>query len=102
MVIDLEKKLWWSIYFRLPSALDNRPLKIDEFHECQNQVIFTSATPSERELELCGGVIVEQIIRPTSFIRSKKYDEKLWPDRRLGIRDKINCQNNERILQLLH
>ena len=54
--------------FRLPSALDNRPLKIDEFHESQNQVIFTSATPSERELEFCGGVVVEQIIRPTGLL----------------------------------
>ncbi len=54
--------------FRLPSALDNRPLKIDEFHESQNQVIFTSATPSQRELELCGGVVVEQIIRPTGLL----------------------------------
>jgi len=54
--------------FRLPSALDNRPLKIEEFHDSQNQVIFTSATPSERELELCGGAVVEQIIRPTGLL----------------------------------
>ena len=54
--------------FRLPSALDNRPLKIEEFHNSQNQVIFTSATPSERELELCCGVVVEQIIRPTGLL----------------------------------
>ena len=54
--------------FRLPSALDNRPLKIEEFHDSQNQVIFTSATPSDRELELCGGAVVEQIIRPTGLL----------------------------------
>jgi len=54
--------------FRLPSALDNRPLKIDEFHDSQNQVIFTSATPSDRELKLCQGVVVEQIIRPTGLL----------------------------------
>ncbi|MBI88870.1 MAG: excinuclease ABC subunit B [Candidatus Marinimicrobia bacterium] len=54
--------------FRLPSALDNRPLKYDEFHTMQNQVIFTSATPSNRELELCNGVVVEQIIRPTGLL----------------------------------
>jgi|TARA_B110000459_G_C16616275_1_gene499052 excinuclease ABC subunit B len=54
--------------FRLPSALDNRPLKYDEFHKCQNQVLFTSATPSIREMELCKGVIVEQIIRPTGLL----------------------------------
>ena len=54
--------------FRLPSALDNRPLKYDEFHEAQNQVIFTSATPSERELDLCEGVVIEQVIRPTGLL----------------------------------
>ena len=54
--------------FRLPSALDNRPLKYDEFHSAQNQVVFTSATPSERELKLCNGVVVEQVIRPTGLL----------------------------------
>ena len=54
--------------FRLPSALDNRPLKYDEFHSAQNQVIFTSATPSERELTLCNGVVIEQVIRPTGLL----------------------------------
>jgi len=54
--------------FRLPSALDNRPLKYDEFHISQNQVVFTSATPSYRELELCDGVIIEQVIRPTGLL----------------------------------
>ena len=54
--------------FRLPSALDNRPLKYDEFHSAQNQVIFTSATPSERELNLCSGVFIEQVIRPTGLL----------------------------------
>ncbi|MAL64991.1 MAG: excinuclease ABC subunit B [Candidatus Marinimicrobia bacterium] len=62
--------------FRLPSALDNRPLKINEFYESQNQVIFTSATPSKRELELCGGVIIEQIIRPTGLLDPKVYVRK--------------------------
>ena len=54
--------------FRLPSALDNRPLKYDEFHCAQNQVIFTSATPSQRELEFCKGAIIEQVIRPTGLL----------------------------------
>ena len=54
--------------FRLPSALDNRPLKYDEFHAAQNQVIFTSATPSHRELEFCGGSVIEQVIRPTGLL----------------------------------
>ena len=57
--------------FRLPSALDNRPLKYDEFHDSQNQVIFTSATPSERELKFSNGVVVEQIIRPTGLLDPK-------------------------------
>ncbi len=54
--------------FRLPSALDNRPLKYKEFHDSQGQVLFTSATPSQRELDLCSGVVVEQIIRPTGLL----------------------------------
>ena len=54
--------------FRLPSALDNRPLKYDEFQEVQNQIIFTSATPSKRELDYCHGSIVEQVIRPTGLL----------------------------------
>jgi len=54
--------------FRLPSALDNRPLKYEEFHCAQNQVIFTSATPSQRELEFCNGAIIEQVIRPTGLL----------------------------------
>ncbi|MEE9190256.1 MAG: excinuclease ABC subunit UvrB [Candidatus Neomarinimicrobiota bacterium] len=54
--------------FRLPSALDNRPLKYDEFMSIQKQIIYASATPAEEELNLSGGVIVEQIIRPTGLV----------------------------------
>lgn len=54
--------------FRLPSALDNRPLKFHEFEERINQVIFVSATPSDFEIERCQGVVVEQIIRPTGLL----------------------------------
>ena len=54
--------------FRLPSALDNRPMKIEEFHKNQNQVVYVSATPSHRELELSSGVVVEQLIRPTGLL----------------------------------
>lgn len=54
--------------FRLPSALDNRPLKFREFFERVGQVIFVSATPGDLELELSGGVVVEQIIRPTGLL----------------------------------
>jgi excinuclease ABC subunit B len=54
--------------FRLPSALDNRPLNFHEFEAMLNQIIFVSATPAEYELERSGGVLVEQIIRPTGLI----------------------------------
>jgi len=54
--------------FRLPSALDNRPLTFDEWEELVNQVIFVSATPSDYELEKSGGVYTEQIIRPTGLM----------------------------------
>ena len=54
--------------FRLPSALDNRPLKFDEFMSKMNQVIFVSATPSPFEIQLSNGVVVEQIIRPTGLM----------------------------------
>lgn len=54
--------------FRLPSALDNRPMKYEEFLEMLDQVIFVSATPGDYELQMSGGVIVEQIIRPTGLL----------------------------------
>ena len=57
--------------FRLPSALDNRPLQINEFLPLQNQIIHVSATPGDKELELCGGEVVEQIIRPTGLLDPK-------------------------------
>ena len=54
--------------FRLPSALDNRPLKFEEFENRVNQAVFVSATPGEYEFKKSGGVIIEQIIRPTGLI----------------------------------
>jgi len=54
--------------FRLPAAMDNRPLKFEEFEAIQNQVIYVSATPADYELEKSGGVYVEQIIRPTGLL----------------------------------
>ncbi len=54
--------------FRLPAAMDNRPLKFEEFETLINQIIFVSATPAEYELEKSGGVIVEQLIRPTGLL----------------------------------
>ncbi|MFD2541126.1 excinuclease ABC subunit UvrB [Lacinutrix gracilariae] len=54
--------------FRLPAAMDNRPLKFEEFEALQNQVIYVSATPADYELEKSDGVYVEQIIRPTGLL----------------------------------
>jgi len=54
--------------FRLPSALDNRPLRFDEFQARLNDVLYVSATPAEYELEQSGGIVVEQVIRPTGLL----------------------------------
>ena len=54
--------------FRLPAAVDNRPLKFEEFENLVNQVVFVSATPASYELEKSGGVFVEQVIRPTGLL----------------------------------
>ncbi len=66
---DLSRKMNLVEYgFRLPAALDNRPLKFEEFESLQHQTIFVSATPADYELEKSEGVIVEQIIRPTGLL----------------------------------
>src|SRR5680860_962595 len=54
--------------FRLPAAMDNRPLKFEEFEALQNQVIYSSATPADYELQKSEGIIVEQLIRPTGLL----------------------------------
>jgi len=54
--------------FRLPAALDNRPLKLEEYEALQNQVVYVSATPADYELQKCEGVYVEQVIRPTGLL----------------------------------
>ena len=54
--------------FRLPSALDNRPLNFEEFTSKLNQTVYVSATPAEHELRMAGGVVVEQVIRPTGLL----------------------------------
>ena len=54
--------------FRLPAAMDNRPLKFSEFENLIGQTLFASATPADYELQKCGGVIVEQVIRPTGLV----------------------------------
>ncbi len=66
---DRSRKLTLVEYgFRLPSALDNRPLTFEEFESMAKQVVFVSATPSEYELQKSAGVIVEQVIRPTGIV----------------------------------
>ena len=54
--------------FRLPAAIDNRPLKFDEFEQLVNQILFVSATPADYELEKSEGIVVEQLIRPTGLL----------------------------------
>jgi len=85
--------------FRLPSAMDNRPMKIEEFHAKQNQVIYVSATPAYRELEMAKGVVVEQVIRPTGLldplVEVRKSEGQI--DNLIGeIRERT--ERNERIL----
>jgi excinuclease ABC subunit B len=66
---DRSRKLILVDYgFRLPSALDNRPLNFHEFESMLNQTVFVSATPDDFELEKCGGVVVEQVVRPTGLL----------------------------------
>lgn len=66
---DRSRKLILVDYgFRLPSALDNRPLNFHEFESLTNQVIFVSATPDDYELDKCEGVVVEQVVRPTGLL----------------------------------
>ncbi len=85
--------------FRLPSALDNRPLRFDEWYERIGNVVFVSATPADYELELSEGIIVEQIIRPTGLldpqIEVRPVGEQV--DDLLGeIRERV--KRNERVL----
>jgi excinuclease ABC subunit B len=66
---DRSRKLILVDYgFRLPSALDNRPLNFHEFETMTDQTIYVSATPGDYELEKCGGVVTEQVVRPTGLL----------------------------------
>lgn len=66
---DRSRKLVLVDYgFRLPSAMDNRPQNFHEFENLSNQLVFVSATPGDYELEKCGGVVVEQVVRPTGLL----------------------------------
>lgn len=85
--------------FRLPSAMDNRPLKFDEFNKKVNQVIYVSATPGDYELELVNGKCAEQIIRPTGLldptIEVKKTEGQIDD---LISEIKTRMEKNERVL----
>ncbi len=66
---DRSRKLVLVDYgFRLPSAMDNRPQNFNEFENLVNQTVFVSATPGEYELQKCGGVVIEQVVRPTGLL----------------------------------
>ena len=86
--------------FRLPSALDNRPLKFEEFEHRVNQVVYVSATPGPYELTKSAGVVVEQIIRPTGLDRSAGGGSSgEGPDRRPAARDpRARREQGERVL----
>lgn len=85
--------------FRLPAAMDNRPLKFEEFHEMARQVIYISATPADYELQESEGVVVDQVIRPTGLldpiieVRDTDYpvDDLMEEIRR-------SCERDERVL----
>ncbi|MEQ9188538.1 MAG: excinuclease ABC subunit UvrB [Cryomorphaceae bacterium] len=85
--------------FRLPAAMDNRPLKFEEFQGLQNQVIYVSATPADMELRLSEGVVAEQVIRPTGLLdpiievrpTSNQIDDLLEEIR-------LRIERNERVL----
>ena len=85
--------------FRLPSAMDNRPLKFDEFESMINQVVFVSATPAEYELQKCEGVVVEQVIRPTGLL-DPLVEVRPSLNQVDDLLDEINLriQQNERVL----
>ncbi len=85
--------------FRLPAAMDNRPLKFEEFEELHHQVIYVSATPGDYELEQTGGIVVEQVIRPTGLLDPRievRPSENQVDDLLEEIRKRV--KENERVL----
>lgn len=80
--------------FRLPAAIDNRPLKFDEFENLVGQIVYVSATPGDYELERCEGIIVEQIIRPTGLL-----DPSIEVKPSLNQIDHLIAEINHRITQ---
>jgi len=85
--------------FRLPAAIDNRPLKFEEFESVTNQIVYVSATPADYELERCEGVVVEQIIRPTGLL-DPQIDVRPSSNQIDDLMHEINLrvEKNERIL----
>ncbi|MBJ80794.1 MAG: excinuclease ABC subunit B [Myxococcales bacterium] len=85
--------------FRLPSALDNRPLRFDECDNLLNRVLYVSATPGDYELDVCQGVVVEQIIRPTGLI-DPKVEVRPAKDQVDDLLGEINLRSerNERVM----
>jgi excinuclease ABC subunit B len=85
--------------FRLPAAIDNRPLKFEEFENVTNQIVYVSATPADYELERCEGVVVEQIIRPTGLL-DPQIDVRPSSNQIDDLMHEINLrvQKNERVL----
>jgi len=85
--------------FRLPSALDNRPMKFEEFTELTNQVMYVSATPADYELDQAGGVFVEQVIRPTGIV-DPRIEIRPIENQIDDLLDEIHtrAQKNERVL----
>ncbi len=97
---DLSRKINLVEFgFRLPAALDNRPLKFEEFYALVNQVVYISATPAEYELQEAGGVIVEQLIRPTGIL-DPVIDVRPCANQVDDLLDEIHkvVENDERIL----
>ncbi|MBI4124719.1 MAG: excinuclease ABC subunit UvrB [Deltaproteobacteria bacterium] len=93
------KKTLVEYGFRLPSALDNRPLRFDEFESWVNQIIYVSATPAEYEMKKAKGEIIEQVVRPTGLIDPKvevRPTEQQVEDLHREILKRV--QNNERVL----
>ena len=93
------KKVLVDYGFRLPSAMDNRPLKFNEFEEKLDQTIYVSATPGDYELELCNNQYVEQIIRPTGLL-DPIIEVKPTSGQIDNLLDQINAriEKNERVL----
>ena len=85
--------------FRLPAAIDNRPLKFEEFESVTNQIVYVSATPADYELERCEGVVVEQIIRPTGLL-DPQIDVRPSSNQIDDLMHEINLrvEKNERVL----